>query len=256
MYYVGLDSGSTTTKGILLYDGQIVDKVLLDTAGNPKRGMQEIAETMIARNSLKENEIRLITTGYGRKLMPADLAVTEITCHAKGARYLDPEARKVIDIGGQDCKTIALAEQGMVSDFNMNDKCAAGTGRFVEVMMRTLGQELQHLDAFVKEAQPTPINSMCTVFAESEIISLLANGSNPGDIALGVLHSIARRISNQFAKLGGGSFDRVLFTGGLSRSEAFTAVLAQHLSVQVLTHDLSQYAGALGAALVGEAKLK
>lgn len=254
MYYIGLDSGSTTTKGVLFHQGKIVEKALLPTAGNPKQAMEEILVLLQPKDP--SAQIKTITTGYGRKLITADLVITEITCHAKGARYLDEMVTKVIDIGGQDCKTIALNESGTVSDFNMNDKCAAGTGRFVEVMMRTLGEEIEELDIFVKDAKPVAINSMCTVFAESEIISLIAKGEKRNDIALGVLHSISKRISNQYTKLQSCSDDQLLFTGGLSKSKEFTNVLSVYLKQPILTHDLSQYAGAIGAAITGSTKLK
>ncbi|MFD1899330.1 acyl-CoA dehydratase activase [Enterococcus termitis] len=117
-----------------------------------------------------------MTTGYGRKLIRADKVVTEITCHAKGAAYLREHIQNVIDIGGQDSKVIRLDQYGQVLDFSMNDKCAAGTGRFVEVLMRTLGEEIEKIDTFVSTAAPIKINSMCTVFAESEVISLIGKG--------------------------------------------------------------------------------
>ncbi|WP_407856526.1 acyl-CoA dehydratase activase [Enterococcus hailinensis] len=199
--------------------------------------------------------MKLVTTGYGRKLIPADLVVTEITCHGKGAEYLFPGVTQVIDIGGQDCKTIQLNGKGSVTEFSMNDRCAAGTGRFVEVMMRTLGEEIADLDTFVQAATPITINSMCTVFAESEVISLISKGEEREDIALGVLHSIAQRISSQYSKLRPKHGETILFTGGLSKSTAFSEVLANYVLAPVQTDELSQFAGAIGAAQIGIKKL-
>lgn len=197
MQVIGLDSGSTTTKGVLFNDGQLVKKALVLTSGNPAQAMQDILNQL----DYDESNTRLVTTGYGRKLIPSDKAVTEITCHARGATYLMPNARNIIDIGGQDCKAIRLDTSGNVDEFLMNDKCAAGTGRFVDVILRTLGEDISNLDLFLKDATPVQINSMCTVFAESEVIGLIANGEHKSDVALGVLHSIAKRVSNQFSRV-------------------------------------------------------
>lgn len=253
MYIIGLDSGSTTTKGVLFSDGELLCKYLIPTAGNPKGAMQQVVEQLSVQQQVKNP--KLITTGYGRKLVPADLAVTEITCHGKGAEYLSPGVKQVIDIGGQDCKTIQLNGSGNVVEFSMNDRCAAGTGRFVEVMMQTLGEDISDLDTFVAEATPVTINSMCTVFAESEVISLISKGEKREDIALGVLHSIAKRISSQYSKLRPKQGEAVLFTGGLSKSLAFSEVLSQYVNAPVQTDELSQYAGAIGAAQIGIKKL-
>ncbi|MCH4170846.1 MAG: acyl-CoA dehydratase activase [Lactobacillus sp.] len=253
MDYIGLDSGSTTTKGVLFADGQLQAKYLVPTAGNPRGAIETVLTHLKA--DAGDTDYRLITTGYGRKLVEADLVITEITCHGKGAEYLHPGVQYVIDIGGQDCKTISLNGQGNVLDFNMNDRCAAGTGRFVEVMMGTLGEQIQVLDNFVADATPVKINSMCTVFAESEVISLISKGEAREDIALGTLEAIAKRISGQYAKLRPKHGETVLFTGGLSQSQAFSKVLSEHVGAPVDTNPLSQFAGAIGAAQIGMKKL-
>lgn len=253
MYVIGLDSGSTTTKGVLFADEEMLDKYLLPTAGNPKGAMAEVVDFF--KENYPLSEYKLVTTGYGRKLIPSDLVITEITCHGKGAEFLQPGIKEVIDIGGQDCKTIQLNGKGNVTEFSMNDRCAAGTGRFVEVMMRTLGEEIEIIDDFVKAAEPVKINSMCTVFAESEVVGLIAKGQARQDIALGVLHSIAKRISSQYLKLRPKRGEEILFTGGLSRSKIFAEVLTQYVNAPVLTSELSQYAGAIGAAQIGLKKL-
>lgn len=253
MYYIGLDSGSTTTKGILLRENKILNQQMIATAGDPRKAMSTLLDRLKEQTECEETKI--ITTGYGRKLFPADLVVTEITCHGKGACFLHETAKYVIDIGGQDCKAIAVNTKGAVIDFNMNDRCAAGTGRFVEVMMQAIGADINELDKFVEHAVPVPINSMCTVFAESEIVSLVAKGEPRENIALGVLHSIAKRVSNQYVKLQTKNDGTILFTGGLSGSKQFINVLSEYLSVPITTHDLAQYAGAIGAAVIGSNKL-
>lgn len=248
MYYIGLDAGSTTTKGVLFTETDYIDKYLLATAGDPKGAMTTVIDYFTTHYGKAD---KIITTGYGRKLLPSDLAITEITCHGKGANYLHPGITQVVDIGGQDCKTIRLNGNGGVLDFNMNDRCAAGTGRFVEVMMRTLGEDIATLDTFIQGATPVQINSMCTVFAESEVVSRVAKGEKREDIALGVCHSIAKRINGQHAKLQAPKGEAVLFTGGLSQSELFGEVLAQYLAAPVYRDDLGQFAGAIGAAQIG-----
>ena len=161
---LGIDCGSTTTKGAL-FDGETVVKtILLPTAARPRERMGQIYDALYS----PEVEY-VVTTGYGRELLPqAHKRVTEITCHAKGAAYLCPGISGVVDIGGQDSKAILLDRDGNVADFVMNDKCAAGTGRFVEMMGRILDCPLDEIDAFTKDAKPVDITSMCTVFAESE----------------------------------------------------------------------------------------
>ncbi len=243
MRVIGLDSGSTTTKGVLMEDDVIVNQALVLTAGNPKKAMNDILETLGYNN-----DTRLVTTGYGRKLVEADKCVTEITCHAKGARFLNPNITSIIDIGGQDSKAIKLDSFGQVEEFNMNDKCAAGTGRFVEVLMRILGEDIDQLDDFVQGAKPIKINSMCTVFAETEVISLTAKGEEREDIALGVLHSICHRIHGQYLKISPKSDELIFFSGGLSSSESMKNILEDFTKRQLTTHSLAQYTGAIGAA--------
>ena len=196
-YTLGIDSGSTTTKGVLFDGKTIVKTMIIKTTAKPKESIYKIY------NELYSKDVKYtIATGYGRNLLEeADKTVTEITCHAQGAVFLNPSIRGVIDIGGQDSKAILLDNSLNVVDFLMNDKCAAGTGRFVEVMVRILEEEITNIDEFVKNRNPVSISSMCTVFAESEIISLLAKDVDRGDIALGIIHSICRRTSNFAQKL-------------------------------------------------------
>lgn len=180
----------------------------------------------------------------------ADKQVTEISCHGLGARLLAPGTRTVIDIGGQDSKVIQLDDDGNLSDFLMNDKCAAGTGRFLEVISRTLGASVEQLDAITAGVEPHAITSMCTVFAESEVISLRSAGVAPETILAGVINAMARRSANFIGRLSGQA--PLLFTGGVSHCHAFARMLEGHIGIPVHTHPDAQFAGAIGAALIGQ----
>lgn len=249
MLTLGIDSGSTMTKGILLKEGQILKKTLIPTSSSPRKSLYTVYETLHS-----EDVLYTVATGYGRALLPeADKQVTEITCHARGSLYLDSEICGVIDIGGQDSKAVLFDQDKNVLDFVMNDKCAAGTGRFIEIMMGILEEDIKSLDSFVKNNNPVAISSMCTVFAESEIISLLAKDVSRGDIALGVVHAIAKRTANFAKRLP--MEGKVFFSGGLSRSKVFKEILELYLEQPVVTHSFSQYAGAIGAAVIGQEKM-
>lgn len=252
-YYIGIDCGSSVTKGVLMKDTELLKCEQLKTAHRPKQAMANLLEKLAL--GIEPQELKVITTGYGRELLgDRDKSVTEISCHAKGAHYLGQRLgksiRTVIDIGGQDVKVIVLDDQGQVSDFLMNDKCAAGTGRFVEVLMDKLGQQVEQLDAFVKDAMPVKISSMCTVFAESEVIGLLASEVTASAIAMGIVHSIADRTANFARRLP--LTDSIFFSGGLARSQALKACLESGVNQELVVHELSQYAGAIGAALIGQ----
>ena len=251
MYSIGIDSGSTTTKGIL-YNGEIVKKIIMKTSARPRESILAIYNELI--DGLYEKPY-FVVTGYGRELVDfADKKVTEITCHGKGAKYLCSNVRTVIDIGGQDSKVIKLDRDGNLTDFLMNDKCAAGTGRFLEVMSNILDTDINSIDSRTNEVEPYQISSMCTVFAESEVISLIAKEVPIEEILSGVLSSIARRTANFASRLA--IEEEVFFTGGLSKSSEFKKRLENFLGVSIKTSDLSQYAGAIGAAVIGFNKRK
>lgn len=247
MKIIGIDSGSTTTKGVLIENGVLITKKLIKTKGNPKGAMVDILTDL---NYLPD-QMLLTSTGYGRQLIEADYVITEITCHAEGVRHLNPTIEQMIDIGGQDCKAIKMNPSGKVLDFNMNDKCAAGTGRFIDVMMGILGEDIENMDTFVDGANAIKINSMCTVFAESEVIGLIAQGSAREDIALGVLHSIISRVSSQFTKIRPKAQKALFLSGGLSQSLIIRELLSEYTGVSVLSHPDAQFAGAIGAAYLG-----
>ena len=247
MLSLGIDSGSTMTKGVL-FDGTSVTSCRMEsTAMNPGKVLREL----YAKMHSDETGI-VVTTGYGRELLKeADKKITEITCHGAGAAYLCPGCEAVIDIGGQDCKVILLDGHGQITDFLMNDKCAAGTGRFMEMIMARIGSDISHLDEFVAGCTPVPINSMCAVFAESEIVGLLAQEKNPGDIVLGCVHSICRRTA-VFAQKLAHENSRIFFSGGLAQSEIMRETLGHYMKAKnMYTDPLAQYTGAIGAAVLG-----
>lgn len=248
-YTLGIDSGSTTTKGVLFDGNKIVETLIIKTAAKPKESIYKVF------NKLYSDKVKyVVTTGYGRKLLKeANKQVTEITCHARGAAFLNPNIRAVIDIGGQDSKAILLDKSLNVVDFLMNDKCAAGTGRFIDVMMRILEEDINNIDEFVTNKTPVNISSMCTVFAESEIISLLANDVDRGYIALGVVHSISKRTANFANRLN--LEGDIFFSGGLANSKIFKDTIESYLNKNVYTHKLSQFVGAIGAAVIGWQKI-
>lgn len=250
MFGLGIDSGSATTKGVLFDGNNIIEKIIVPTGFDPSDTIKQVY------NVLKNNhKVYTVTTGYGRGLLPeADKQVTEITCHGKGANILSSSIRTIIDIGGQDSKVILLDRDGNICDFLMNDKCAAGTGRFIEVMMKILNQNIEQIDEFIQNKEPVKISSMCTVFAESEIISLLARRNDPGCIAKGIVDSIAHRTSN-FAKrliLQEGIF----FSGGLAASGEIRKSLEKHIGKGIMTHPDAQFTGALGAAAIACTKIR
>ena len=232
MKHVGIDIGSTASKVAIMDDDkkEILYTKLLPSGWNSRETGEEIKKWI---ESLNLGDVGIVATGYGRISLPyADKTVTEITCHAKGALFLNPKDMTVIDIGGQDTKVIVV-EDDMVSDFLMNDKCSAGTGKFLEVMANRLGLTLHEMFEFAKKGEPVPISSVCTVFAESEIISLMGKGTPREDIACGVVQSIVKKVAALSSKrlksgdvfLTGGFCDSVL----RSSVQLFTLIQGQGL---------------------------
>ena len=250
MVTLGLDSGSATTKAAV-FDGEKIQKIYLEkTSDRPGKVIRDMY------SQLYSQEIAMtVTTGYGRGLLEqADRKITEITCHGAGAAYLMPQCSAVIDIGGQDCKVMLLDEHGKVTDFLMNDKCAAVTGRFIDMTLGRVGAKVEELDEFVRGATPEKINSMCAVFAESEIVGLLAQEKKAGDILLGCLHSICKRTAI-FAQKLIREEQEVFFSGGLAQAEVIRSILESYMKpAHIVTHELAQYTGAIGAAVLGYEK--
>lgn len=240
----------------VLFDGVgIVDERCVKTGWDPKLSATEGLEVLLERNGLSRGEVCISATGYGRDAVDfADYTFTEITCHAFGAMFLSPMAGGVIDIGGQDIKAIQLAN-GRVFNFLMNDKCAAGTGRFLSMACETLGVPLEDIDRFADPSEAIPINSMCTVFAESEIISSLAMRKSRPQIMTGVLLSIAQKVRQMTSKIGFDENKPLLMTGGLSRSEILIKIISESTGYEVKTHEEALFAGAVGACICAGNKL-
>lgn len=251
MVHLGIDIGSVCAKGAILHGDQL-DKVILPTGWNIKETAALLKTALLSKSGANENEIAsVVATGYGRISIPyADKKVTEITCHARGAVYLNPNARTIVDIGGQDSKVISIDADGRVQDFVMNDKCAAGTGRFLQVMAHVLEVEVDDLDHLARHDEAVTINAMCTVFAESEIISLLAQGTDKGAIAAGILSSISQRIQHLSSRIT--VLDQLIFTGGVSNSNVLRHMLSEKLKLEVHHHCDAQFAGAIGAAMLAK----
>lgn len=250
MYTIGIDMGSIGTKGVL-FNGSIVDTIVLPTGWSPKNAGNEVLNNLIDKNKVKDNEIsKIVTTGYGRNSVDfSDKIVTEITCHAKGAYFLFEKVDMILDIGGQDSKVIAIDSLGNVKDFIMNEKCAAGTGRFLQVMANLLEYDIEDFSKLSTDIKPEKISSMCTVFAESEVVSLLANGVSKEAVALGILDSIATKADSMLSRLG--DAQNIVFTGGVSNSSNLINLLEIKLGKKVQYSSKSQFAGALGAAIIG-----
>jgi len=249
MITAGIDVGSTSTKVVLLDDDKMF-YIVKPTGWSPRQAGQEAFQELLKKNGYREEQVtKIIATGYGRlNLSFAHKAVTEITCHAKGASYLVPGTDLVVDIGGQDSKVIKIDEEGKVLDFIMNDKCAAGTGRFLQVMAASLGLEVSELAEVAAGHTPVAINNMCTVFAESEVIGMLAQGVDKANIVAGLHASIAKRIVAMINRLGAGQ--KITFTGGVALNDGVKKSLEEGLHKEITVPKECQLVGALGAALL------
>ncbi len=253
---VGMDIGSTTAKCVLLREGEIIGRSLNPVGVDIVRDADRALQLALQDAHLDRGDVGFTTgTGYGRfKIQFGQLAVTEISCHARGAHFLFPKTRLVVDIGGQDTKAIRVNERGEVVDFAMNDKCAAGTGRFLDVCAGALGLDVADIGPLsLNSRHPVRVTSTCTVFAESEVTSYVSRGKEPQDILAGLHASIANRSLSLLQRVG--IEPEVTFTGGVSRNEGMVRALSQRLGLPVNVSPLSQYMGAIGAALVGEERL-
>jgi (R)-2-hydroxyacyl-CoA dehydratese activating ATPase len=252
MICAGIDAGSRAIK-VVLFDSEqsrVLGSGLIDQGIEQQRLAEGLLETTCQRAQVDRTAVGgIVATGYGRNAVRfADTTITEITCHARGVHHLLPDVRTIIEIGGQDSKFITLEDGGRVRDFAMNDRCAAGSGRFLEVVATRLGVDLFTLGELSRESrQAALISSMCVVFAETEIIGLLAEGVAPPDISAGVQNAIAQRV----AGLAGRSVPPpVCFTGGVALQSGMLRALETALSCAVLVSPLPQYTGALGAAIL------
>jgi len=247
--FAGVDVGSVSTEAVL-FDDQIRGQIILPSGGVPREaGERALAEVLTETGIRRADVERIVATGYGRASLPfADKVVTEITCHARGAHFLDSATEMVIDIGGQDSKVIVLESDGSPVDFAMNEKCAAGTGRFLEVMSRTLEIPLHQMASLSQGATPVAISNVCAVFAESEVVSLLAAEVPHAEICAGLHASIAARTATMVHRVG--LRDRVMFTGGVSKNDGVRRALESLLGITLTIPPEPQSVGALGAAIV------
>lgn len=249
--YAGIDSGSTSTDVVIIdRDKNIIAQSILPTGAGAAAGADRALDEALAQAGLSRSDINAtVTTGYGRTAIKlGDQSITEITCHAKGAYFLDPSVRTIIDIGGQDSKVIRLDENGNVINFVMNDKCAAGTGRFLELMARTLELSLDDMSRLGLEwKEDVTISSMCTVFAESEVVSLIAENRTPADIIHGLNRSVATKTCALCRRVGGE--ENYMMTGGVSKNRGVVTEIEKILGVKLHISDKAQLNGALGAAL-------
>jgi (R)-2-hydroxyacyl-CoA dehydratese activating ATPase len=251
MRTAGIDIGSITAKAAIVENGKIAGTKVIFTGYNAEAAGIKVYEELLSETGLEKSSVaKIVSTGYGRNAVKfADKIFTEIMAHATGAYFLNPGIRTIIDIGGQDSKAISLDEKGKVKNFVMNDKCAAGTGRFLEVMARALEVNLDEFGAMsLQSSKPSKISSLCTVFAESEVISLIARGEKRQDIIAGIHESIAARVSSMLARIG--VTERVMITGGVARNAGVVAALESKLGVKIAVSPLAQQNGAIGAAVL------
>jgi predicted CoA-substrate-specific enzyme activase len=250
-YGAGVDVGSTQTKAVIVDEARrIVARSLTMTGANVIRAAESAFQEALAAGDLREEEVEYVVgTGYGRyKVTFGNTQVTEISCHGRGAVHLFPRTRTVVDMGGQDTKAIRVSPTGEILDFCMNDKCAAGTGRFLGAASSALDIPLDELGpTALRGDRPVKISTTCTVFAESEVLSWLGKGKKIEDILLGVHQSIAARSTGLLRRVGIEA--EVTFTGGVARNVAMIEALARSLGLPVNVSDESHYMGALGAAL-------
>jgi predicted CoA-substrate-specific enzyme activase len=250
----GIDIGSITAKAAVMRDGKLLGTRVIFTGYNAESAGRRVFDELLAELGLAPAEIgRIVATGYGRKSVAmADKAVTEIMCHAAGARFLDPSIRSLIDIGGQDSKAVVMDGEGKVVNFTMNDKCAAGTGRFLEVMARALEADLDEFGGLsLRAGRPAKISSLCTVFAESEVISLIAKGEARENIIAGIHEAIASRVWAMANRIG--LTPPVMMTGGVARNIGVVRALEKAIGMPLVVSPHAQVNGAIGAAVLAVA---
>ncbi|KOR25771.1 2-hydroxyisocaproyl-CoA dehydratase activator HadI [Clostridium sp. FAM 1755] len=249
MYTMGLDIGSTTSKGVIMKDGKEIVASVLVPVGTGTSGPLKLIKELKEKSNLTENDIeKTVVTGYGRMQYKADKQISELSCHAKGVAFLIPSARTIIDIGGQDAKAMKLNDKGKLMNFIMNDKCAAGTGRFLDVMSGVLETDVSKLgEISEKSTKEVSISSTCTVFAESEVISHLSANAKKEDIVAGIHTSVVRRVSTLAMRVG--IEDEVVMVGGVARNKGIVKAMEREIGHNIKVPELAQLTGALGAAI-------
>ncbi|MEM0358890.1 MAG: acyl-CoA dehydratase activase [Candidatus Hadarchaeales archaeon] len=251
MLVAGCDVGSLTAKALLMENGRILSHEVRRVRPRPELSAREVMEEALRKAGRRWEEVAYcVGTGYGRVRIPfANENISEISCHGKGAHWLLPSVRTVIDIGGQDCKVIRVDGEGRLVNFVMNDKCAAGTGRFLELMAKTLGVGVEDLGRLsLSSKEPIPITNICAVYAQSEVLSYLAEGASAEDVAAGVNQSMAARVKALASRVG---VEReVVLSGGVAKNIGVVKYLEEMLGVPLIKLDFDpQLVGALGAAL-------
>jgi predicted CoA-substrate-specific enzyme activase len=258
MIIAGCDVGSLTGKTVILKDEEILSYSIVPTTPKPERTARNAMDEALEKGNLTLEEIDYIVgTGYGRVKIPfANSEISELSCHGKGAHSLIPSIRTIIDVGGQDCKVIKVSKEGKILDFAMNDKCAAGTGRFLEVMAKTLELKLEELGPIsLRSKNQAKITAQCSVFAETEVVSLMADGVEVADIVAGIHDAIASRIMSLVYRVG---LEKDLtITGGVAKNIGVVTYLEKKLGIEAKKLPVDpQLMGALGAALTAKEKVQ
>lgn len=252
VYVLGVDIGSTACKGVVLNENKEIVASAVIPSGTGTTGPEKLEKELEAKCGLKiEDFDRIVATGYGRmKYEAAHKQISELTCHARGVAFLVPEVRTIIDIGGQDAKAIKVDSKGRMENFVMNDKCAAGTGRFLDVMSKVLETEVGNLEMLdAKSENPVSISNTCTVFAESEVISHLSNEVATEDIVAGIHNSTAKRVASLAKRVG--IKDAVVMVGGVAQNGGVVRAMKEVLGTDIVVPENAQLTGAIGAALSG-----
>ena len=250
MLTMGIDIGSTACKCIILKDGQEIIARAIIPLGTGTIGPKRAFDDALAVNRLTRADIdRILVTGYGRFTFDdTDSQKSELSCHARGVSFLLPSARTIIDIGGQDIKALRVSDKGMLENFVMNDKCAAGTGKFLDVMAGILNVKTEELGSLgSRSTEDVSISNTCTVFAESEVISKLSTNVKIEDLVAGIHKSVAKRVAGLAHR--NGIVQDVAMSGGVALNKGVVYALAQELKTEILVHEDCQLAGAIGAAL-------
>lgn len=250
MYLLGIDIGSTASKAVIINENKKIIAKEMVPSGTGKYGPSEVYRRVLEKSGLIKDDLEMIlATGYGRFVFEdADNQKSEISCHAKGIYFINPAIRTIVDIGGQDVKVIRINDEGRIINFTMNDKCAAGTGRFLENMAKVLNLNTEDLgDISMKAEHEAEISNTCTVFAESEVISKLANNTPTEDLVAGIHTSVARRVASLAFR--NGIVPKVAMSGGVARNKGIVKALSREINQEIFVHEDSQFFGALGAAL-------
>ncbi|SFC88410.1 acyl-CoA dehydratase activase [Clostridium uliginosum] len=256
MYTLGIDIGSTTSKCVIVKDGKDIIASSIVIAGTGTEGPNQAREEVLKNAGLKQEDLKyVVVTGYGRTIYTdADAEISELSCHALGVKHIFPDVRTIIDIGGQDAKVLSLNEKGNMVNFLMNDKCAAGTGRFLDAMAGILQLDINDLEIKASEAtNPAKISNTCTVFAESEVISQLAAGVELNNLVAGICSSVASRVASLAKRIG--IREKVCMSGGVARNGGVRSALSKELGVEIFYSPFAQLMGALGAALAAYNKV-